>query len=83
MTIEINQKKLREELIYIYRCYVSGNEKLIMISKEKAKNLDGLWSGAFVLEKSIEMAIGGLRYLYLEPNLPTEKAKDILNELLK
>ena len=81
MTFEINQKELKEKLTYIYECYTSENEELQKIGLKKAKELDGLWSGAFLLKEEIEEAIGGLRYMYLNPNISKNKAKEILEKI--
>ncbi len=81
MTFEINQIELKEKLTYIYECYISENKELQKIGIEKAKELDGLWSGAFLLKEEIENAIGGLRYMYLEPNISKCEAKKILEKL--
>ena len=81
MVIEIDPNKLKQDLIYVYECYLSSNTDLNKIAYEKAQDMDGLWSGDFLLKKSIEQAIGGLRYIYLEPKLPKLKANKILLDL--
>jgi hypothetical protein len=81
MPFDINQQDLKEKLIYIYECYLSQDKTIRKKGVEKAKDLDGLWSGSFLLKKEIENAIGGLRYMYLEPRLNKQKAKKILEEL--
>ena len=81
MEFEINQKELKEKLIYIYECYIAEDKELQKRGIEKAKELDGLWSGAFLLKEEIENAIGGLRYMYLEPNISKQEAKIILEKI--
>lgn len=81
MTFEIDQKELREKLIHIYECYISEDKELQKTGIKEAKELDGLWSGAFLLKEGIENAIGGLRYMYLKPNISKQEAKKILEKL--
>lgn len=78
MVLEIDPNKLKKDLIYIYECYLSDNTDLKKIADEKAREMDGLWSGDFLFKKSIEQAIRGLRYIYLEPKLSKSKAAEIL-----
>ncbi len=81
MVFEIDPNKLKKDLIYIYECYLSSNTDLNKIAYEKAQKMDGLWSGDFLFKKPIEKAIGGLRYIYLEPKLPKLQANQILLDL--
>ena len=81
MTIEINLEKLRRRLILIYSYYLADDNKLREKAEKMAMDLDGLWSGSFLLPKTIEKAIGGLTYIYVEPRLSKEKAKKILRDL--
>ncbi len=83
MVTEINPKKLRKKLIEIYSNYISDNKELVRKAEKDARDLDGMWSGSFLLPEAIENAIGGLTYLYIEPKLSKEKAKKILEELDK
>ena len=81
MTIKVNQEELMHNLIYVYEYYISENKKAYEIGVQKAKDLDGAWTGAFLLKPILEDAIGGLRFMYLEPKLKKEEAKRILNSL--
>lgn len=81
MVIEINQKELRQKLISIYKKYLSEDKKENQESKKDAMDADGLWSGSFIFPKEIETGIVNLRWLYIEPCLSSEKAKDILEKL--
>ena len=81
MVIEINPEKLKRELIYVYERYLSENKNLKEMAIEKAKEMDGLWSGDFLFEQCIESAIRGLRWIYLDPQLSQKKAKEILQGL--
>ncbi|RME55282.1 hypothetical protein D6777_00945 [Candidatus Woesearchaeota archaeon] len=76
-TIEINQKELREKLIQIYSTYLKDKDQ----AKKLAKKMDGLWSGDFLFDESIEKAVNSLTYIYVMPFICEEKAKDILNQL--
>ena len=81
MEFKINQKELIVKLIEIYKYYIAKDKELQKKGVEKAKELDGLWSGAFLLKEEIENAIGGLRYMYLEPNISKQEAKIILEKI--
>ena len=83
MTIEINPSALRKELIEIYSDYISDNEERRKEAMKKAMDLDGVWSGSFLFPAPIERALGGLTYLYVDPKLSKEKAREILEELEK
>jgi len=83
MVIEVDLKKLKKELIEIYSDYISDNEERRKEAMKKAMDLDGIWSGSFLFPPPIERALGGLTYLYVDPKLSKEKAKEILEELEK
>lgn len=79
--IDINIDELRKDLIQIYQKYINEDTKQEAI--EKAKDLDSIWSGAFVLPVDIEEAILCLRYMYLQPSLTNIEAEMYLKKLLE
>lgn len=81
MTFEINKNELKENLLGVYTHYVSKDEKTKYLGINKAKELDGLWSGSFLLEEELEEAINNLTAMYTNPKLSKEKAEKILNKI--
>ena len=76
----IDPKKLRNSLIEIYEQYVSGDREK---AEGMAKEIDGLWSGAFIFSKEIEKAINNLTGLYIEPKISIDRASELLEDLKK
>jgi len=74
---KIDQDKLRAELIEVYSGYLTKKRTAI----EKAMKLDGLWSGAFLLDEDIEAALNNLTNLYVKPTLSKKRAREILSRL--
>jgi len=60
MTYNVNPKKLRKELIGIYSDYISNDLAKRDSAKKVAAKVDGAWTGAFLLDRDVEVAIGGL-----------------------
>ncbi len=83
MVIEIDLKELKSKLIEIYTNYISDDYEKHERAIKLAKELDGLWSGSFLLPKSVERAINALTYLYVKPKISKEMAKEILMDLKK
>ncbi len=81
IAIEINPKNLKEKLIEIYSYYLSDDEKIREKAYKKAMDIDGLWSGDFLFEPEVTLAIRSLRYLYIKPKISKEEAKKILEGL--
>lgn len=79
--IKVNQEKLRKNLIDVYSDYIIDEVKAKAV--KKAKKLDGLWSGSFLLDESTEEAINNLTSFYTKPLLSKAQAKKILRKLLK
>jgi hypothetical protein len=77
MAIEIDPDKLKQSLRELYFQYLTDRHS----AQQRAKDLDGLWSGSFLLEPSVEFAIHGLRYMYVEPLLSIKEAQHILKTL--
>jgi len=78
---DINPKDLRKKLIVIYSDYSSDDSKFNDGAVLAAEDADGLWSGAFMLDKDLESAIGGLIWLYTEPRMSKDKARIVLETL--
>lgn len=81
MVFEINQENLKEDLIHIYSCYLSKNKDLNDLSISLAKDLDGLWSGDFILNEILELALNNLSSFYIEPKISKNDVKKILQKL--
>ncbi|GEM_PF-2709806 len=83
MIYSVDQKKLRKELISIYSRYISDDKKKNIAARKDAKKKDGAWAGVFLFERDIESAIGGLVWLYINPEMSKDKAEIILENLKK
>lgn len=79
--ININPQKLRKELIKVYSDFLNLETKEKAV--EKAKELDGLWSGNFLFSKEIEEAINNLTSFYTEPRISESQTIQILIKLQK
>lgn len=74
---ELDLEKLRKELIKLYKKYVKGDDYV-----EKAKDLDGLWSGSFLFPKELETALDNITAMYAyDEKLTKKQAKQILKKL--
>lgn len=79
--INVNPKTLRRKLIRIYTDYISDDVKKNDASRKAAVKADGLWSGAFMLDKDLESGVGCLVWFYVNPRLSKDRAKQILENL--
>lgn len=76
-TKELDLDKLRKELIELYSMYIKEEDYV-----QKAKDLDGLWSGSFLFSKDLEAALNNITELYAyDQKLPKKQAKKILKML--
>ncbi|MFH1211711.1 MAG: hypothetical protein V1659_02160 [Candidatus Woesearchaeota archaeon] len=77
----VDQAELARQLILIYSRYT--DDSLDTEAMKKAKDLDGLWSGGFLFDRAVEVALLNLSNVYGELKLNKERAKEILEELKK
>lgn len=74
---KLDLEKLRKELIELYKDYVKEEDYV-----EKAKDLDGLWSGSFLFPKELETALDNITAMYAyDEKLTKKQAKQILKKL--
>ena len=73
---EVNPQRLQAELIELYEDYLARADY-----EERAKELDGVWAGSFLLPPAVEKAIDAVSFMYIEPRMSKERAQELLSNL--